>query len=551
MRKLVLGTTAVILALTGGYFFLWNQQAGRFEAMAKAQIDALNAAPEAEGFDMSLTYAGMSVEGFPFSHRLRLQDPVLTTDMTPAGLERWLIAHGIEGGSSGDETPVHSALSLQGSANLAVHYLTTSMDWTLDGTLSGDDRIMNEPLAWKQETPGKTSCSVDFRSSALSSLVNTFMLGKPSSGDELVKHLDSVRCALPAQRTVNAANGELLLANEPSEFTLTDLKLGDPAQSAFSLHLQFPSFEMHDAYGRFYGSIGSGITPSAYQVPVLRRFEMTGASRLLMDMKAVLPPLSEAEHDPMTAGDVLIDVSRFQTGNKLWNLDAPFFMQVKNNQGTYDVAVRTDNSLKIDQAFDLALQEAMQSLSAEPDFAAEMQTYFPTATPEDIATFLSEALPRLSGFGTIRTKLDISSSTNAEKPMEAGGITVKALDFVTDIYALTMQGSFDMPKKEGLLTLQCRQCDKLVADAVEYSNRFQKASMQVRPDMHPVIVTTEAYEAIMAFLNGLDTDKADDVLTITVASNGEGAVTVSGKPALQVMLEGMQVMQHLQPSGAQ
>lgn len=543
--RIVLILAVILAALTGGYFYQWQKQAEVLKALATSRIEALNAGPEAEGFEISLSYKDMNVGGFPFSHRITLVSPVLESNYSLAGIHSLIREGGEAAVAPGEKEPLVSTLSLDGDLSLSINYLSTSTDFIMNGGLTGEDTLMGDSLRWKMERAGPVTCSVDFRSSAMTPMFRTFVLGKPMEGEELLKHLDSLSCAAGEQRIIRQDDQQPLANLSASTFTVKDIIInGEGGENRLHFIADMPKMEAYDAYQGFYGSFGSGVRPSEYKLSPLKSFELVGAQSLAIDVLFRMQK-PDGLSSPGQPKNILLDMKQFKMANKLWQFDYPLYLSVDDQSDGVNFVVRYHGKGKIEPAFDMAAQEALSGENFDPSLESSLAIAFPEAEPEEVRSFISDLLPRASGFGNFSMDVDMegSAATQGGLPSGAGGITVRALNFLSDVYSLKMQGSYEAGKNEGMLTIDCLQCEKLVADAVEYNNRVQKAYGSVNPSHMAMTITTEMYESIMTFLKGLNIGKSEDDITISVVSNGQGSVTISNKPMLEVMMQAMQVMQ--------
>jgi hypothetical protein len=559
--RIVIGIAVVVLLGLGAYFFQWNKQAEIYKSVLLQHIETINAGPEADNVDFTIAYESIGVSGFPFAHRVELVNPKVTSKFTFGALLQWLEGKGVPAGQNNDDTPIEDVFSLDGTLTAGINYLSSSGEMEMDGMLTGQDTIMGETIAWEMHRDGPATCRIDFLSKASWALVQTYMLGKPVPAEEFTRYLNSVRCNVPAQKVIRAGSDELLASSGDAVMAVTDIDLTDREKISLHLITSIPDASIRDAYAKFYGSIGSGLPPSQYQLNPLEQFDVVGAQSMSIDLLFTMrdPGLaSKLQNGVESVANnpeyVLFDMKDFSLSNKLYSLKIPMFLEMDKQEDTMTLKLRSNAENKVENEFDLAVGTAISEGLKDPVLAQQFSAVFPEASSEEAQAFVLEVLPHLSGFGAIKTNTDIEASMSATSPAASGGVTVRALDFLTDVYSLKIQGSYDLSKTEGLANIECLQCDKMVADMVEYNNRFQRALVAIDTTHRPTIISPEFYEGIMLFLRGLNTGKDQDNITMAVVSDGQGNITISGKPVFQVMMEAMQLFQPLMsspPSAAQ
>lgn len=552
----ILSVVAVIITLLlGGYYYQWNQQAKRIEAFALQTVEKINAGPIAEGANVSIKYDALTVSGFPFSHRITVSKPVITSQLH-AGIfsgSSPLSALTHQANPEENTSALDSVITIDGDISGSVNYFTTKADLVISGAIHGNDTLMGETMQWQSASDHNAVCIVDFNASAARGMIAAMLQGKPWPPEEFTKHLTSFHCDTGKQTTINTANQQTLISSDSMQLTLDELAIQDEKNFAFHLLINLPRIELHDEYSQFYGSVGSGVAPSSFKILPLKKFDAVGAQQSKIDMKFAIRqdalPQSTAEQNGDIALNskpsyVMLDAKEMSFSNKLWNMNFPIFFEMSTQGNSEHYVMRHQGVSKTEPAFDMALQESLVEVLNTPEMQQVYALYIPTASAENVMAFLADAMPRFSGFGTIKTEMDFDGTfPQSGGTSAAGGITLKALNFITDIYSLKMQGSMDSATQEGLVNIACADCDKLVADIVEYNNRVQKAVQTLTPSFKPVIITTPMYEAVVSFLQTLNTGTDPKNLMISVVSKGEGNVTISGKPAMQVMMEAMQAFQ--------
>lgn len=553
--RILIGLAVVILLGLGAYFFQWNRQAEAYKAVLLQQIEKINAGPEAENVDFTIAYDSVGVSGFPFAHRVELNNPKVTSKFTFGALLQWIGGQGIPAGQSDDNTPIEDVFSLDGTLSAGINYLAASADLSIDGMLTGQDTIMGETIAWEMHRDGPASCRIDFRSQATMALIKTYMLGKPVPTEELTRYLSSVRCDAPAQQVLRAGSDEVLASSGDTVIAVTDIDLTDREKISLHFIAQLPDASIRDAYSKFYSSIGSGLPPSQYVLNPLEQYDVVGPQSMAVDMVFTMrdPGLASKLENGADGAQtvqsnpeyVLMDLKEFSLSNKLYNIKSPMFIEMEKQGENMTLKLRSNAENKMETDFDLAVGAALSEGLKDPALSQQFSAVFPDASSEEGQAFVQEVLPHFSGFGVMKVNTDVEASVNMTSPATSGGITVRALDFVTDVYSLKTNGSFDFSKTEGLANIECLQCDKMVADMVEYNNRFQRALVTIDSTHRPTIISPEFYEGIMLFLRGLNTGKDQDNISMAVVSDGQGNVTVSGKPVFQVMMEAMQLFQPL------
>jgi hypothetical protein len=556
MRALLV-VLALVIGLGGLYYFQWNRQATHFEKLAQSYLDSINAKAEAQDVDFSVAHQGISVTGFPFAHHVVLKNPTITSKTSMDGLVAWLSGQNTPLNQMAHNTLIENRTEVAGTISFGVDYLASRAEFVIDGTISGEDRISGEAIQWSSENASEARCHVDFSSQAGIDFLKISLLGQKIDSERLLRQLTSVECQTPPQTYVRAGSNEPLLSSGAMELGFKDIDMSNPNAVAMRMFLRLPDVVISDAYTKYYASIGSGVPPSQYELNPFEQLAVVGAQSTAFDLAIAMrdPGLEKAIKEDTPLNDpqyILVDVKEFSIRNKLLNISLPFFFEMDKQGEVIQLRIRSNGEAHAEPAFDLALSETISGSLKDPAMLTQFAAAFPEADAEAAQAFILEVLPRLSGFGTLKTALDFEATGSATSPVTSGGLTLRAFDVITDAYQLKMSGSFDIAEQKGLANIDCHQCDQFVADVVEYNNRVQRALQAINSTYQPTLISTEFYEGIMVFLKGLNAGKQENVISIALASDGQGNVTVSGKPMLQVMMEGMQLFQPLlSPSAAQ
>ncbi|MBY0355589.1 MAG: hypothetical protein K2Q12_07650 [Rickettsiales bacterium] len=553
MRILII-IAALISVVMGGYYFQWSWQADNYKTLIEKQITKINDGPEGTDVDFKITYEAIHVGGFPFAHEVVFSKPVLVSHFTKEGIGGLFSKQPIQENSSNSRT-MDSTFTVNGDVRMGLNYLTSTASIGITGMLNGKDIIDEKSLSWVTKNDSSTSCIADFKSGATLGLIQTFVTGQPWTGEKFLRELDSLNCHSNELQIISANDQTPLMSNSAISFSFSDLLLNEGGTTSVHLVMDAPRVDIYDAYKLFYQRFESINSDDIVYLSPLEKYEVTGSQSFNIDLAITLrdpknnvakldtdhisPPSENPEY-------VLIDVKDFNFKNKLINVSYPFYMEVEKINEMSKFAFRQKLKMKAEPEFDMAVAESLNDPQAQLELsAASIMTTNGQPDGQLNASIFSEFLPHFSGFGTFVSEIDMDGTFSTKDATNNGGITVRALNILTDHYGLKLEGSYEASKGEGVINVECITCDKLLADVVEYNNRVQRAILVVNPTYHPTLISTEIYESIVAFLNGLNTGKESGTVAFSVVSKGQGNVTIGNKPMMNVMMEAMQTFQPL------
>jgi hypothetical protein len=531
-KKLVMISALIPLIAIGGYTALWFSQANIAKTQIIALIKKLNADREI------ITYQSIETTGFPSSLIVRIEKPSLSIPvsdlMKPFGQALPIAPDGTDQANMRKallEAPDWlEELSLDGNISLIVNALSNTYRITATGNSQGQSKIGESIISYRSEfSDGTRVCEMAFRqanSGSALKLWNWEYLNNPQAALQSLRKID---CRIPAVKSYVDQSTTAGYNSEPITMFFENIGSGDDIDA--HVKLDFPNYSGTKELDTLLEHYFKGIYPEE-ELPKRYRMSALGNQKLLLDasvafnsatpesapIKINVRDLTYVSAISENRSSLLLESGGLSTGGKIsWD-------------------VKSDNSFK-EPAYHSYIEEA--GTFAKQMYRTAKADSHPLTMSEDIFVSGYQSLvPKVHELGTLKF---IFTGNGELKQGTNMPVALTALSINTEPYGVEASGKGEiasamMPTPTGEYQLKCRNCFSLVDDVAAWMQKLQPLLREIEGDSYlsSIAITPESIAGIKQFLQKLDPNGTETLLTYAIKLAPSGEVSINETPLQEV-----------------
>ena len=531
-----------ILAVGGAaaHYGIWTQQVRINHNALEQMVSAVNTQLNMQA--MTLSYDEKEMEKtYPFNAGVIYHNPTIT--FQPAFYEHPLIEKALV--DAQHTLPLVDNIQIQGSYAIYSKQLGNAYSTIINGHTVAQGKYEDTgAFHYAIRSEDEMQCNIELSRSPLGYLVKKDI---PYNIDTVIQAINMLECYtdsvivedVKTQKTISQWD------DYRASFTIESGKKVDYGNVAFDVHVDGLKYirtqdDMIREYEQQFAPLSDAQRSvirllKKHPVPALSNAQ-SGAQDIHL-VGSYDGALSEAALQHKEASFQL-DVNTLDVSNALYRSSTPFYLRFDDNK----IALQYDGTMAYQPEFEAMLQDSVTSVlniihSPELQVEDQLKTALKNITEDQ----LSALVPVLSSFDEITMKADVTL------PKKQGNIILKKLSFNAAPYRLNISGEGNISPTEANIVILCDSCESLLNNVFTYAGNMQLVMQAFYPNVmeasgQSISLTPELSQALTQFILELDTTKDEDYTTITLQSEADGGISISGMPLMAVMIQGFAVL---------
>ncbi len=511
--KAMVGVAGLVAAGAGGG---WYVMSGNMVAMAKANIEQINAAGGGDQPKVTLSYAAIGRTMFPTIG-------VAVTDLA--------VRFELPSGAEGQAVTMDS--TSKGTAQLTCNPLTR--EYRMSGENTVESRITHgEQTSVMRGDRAQFDMRLKAQDRAAYNTLAAMNLKEPQSILAALKGVSEASMVISPFRMTDD-KGALLYSQEAFELRVKRQPQKDATDIELALLLK--DSVTTEAYDAFLSTLMDGQN-APFAMPDVP-FSVTRGGKQNIDVLAHVR-LPNGAGSAMMADGASLELRRFAISNDFYHLTLPLVATRQLVNG--DEITR----IKLDGEYELTAKGGEEAKQYGIPFLQKFLGGLSGSNEgvEQRYDMIAAALPTLSTLGPVTLAVDVEANKTANSEDSASAkdqFTINRLSLNHSRWGLDVKGMLTDPAGNDAgvtadVAINCLKCDALVADGFEKARAAQAVMNYETPDRPQWRVDAAVEQQVAALLNEIGRkDAATGDVSVAITSPQPGNLMINNKSVAEVM----------------